>query len=40
MRDNINERRKYIKELLNKGEAVDAREIAKLFNSSFPAVNR
>lgn len=38
MRDNINERREYIRKLLNDGETPDAREIARIFNSSPVAV--
>src|SRR3972149_5906426 len=38
MRDNINERRAYIKSLLDNGEAFEVREVAKMFSSSFPAV--
>ena len=38
MRDNIKDRRAYIKGLLESGAEVNAKEIARMFNSSFPAV--
>lgn len=38
MRENIAERRAYVKSLLDAGRSVDPREVAKMWGSSYPAV--